>query len=318
VVIILLVLLIKGCRDSAREQAFKDYIRNSTELVQQSDQEGSAVFALLAKPGKQSASVTLASEVNGYRNDSQQLVDRAKSLSHPGELSSAHRHLVDALGFRRDGIAAIARALPTALGDTGQNAAIAQISANMQNFVASDVIYAERFLPDLSRSTKKEGLLDQVQLPRSRFIKDLQWLNPTVAGQRIRGGTTAGPTAPGLHGTGLGTVTVTPGGQALQQGGAAEIRATPNLAFNVQVMDQGDNNESNVTVQVTISGAGKPLVVKQQLPTINTKQTKTVAVPLAATPPKGKPVTIQVQILPVPGEKNLTNNKATFAAVFTG
>jgi len=25
-----------------------------------------------------------------------------------------------------------------------------------------------------------------------------------------------------------------------------------------------------------------------------------------------------VQVLPVPGEKNLTNNKATFSAVFTG
>jgi hypothetical protein len=29
-------------------------------------------------------------------------------------------------------------------------------------------------------------------------------------------------------------------------------------------------------------------------------------------------VTITVQVLPVPGEKNLTNNKATFSAVFTG
>ena len=58
VLIVLIVLLIKSCRDSAREQAFKDYIRNVGGLVQQSDQEGNAVFSLLARPGKQAASVT--------------------------------------------------------------------------------------------------------------------------------------------------------------------------------------------------------------------------------------------------------------------
>ena len=72
-----------------------------------------------------------------------------------------------------------------------------------------------------------------------------------------------------------------------------------------------------MTVKVTVSGAGKPIVVQQQIATIAAGQTKTANLPLAATPPTGVPVSIQVQILPVPGEKNLTNNKGTFAAVFT-
>src|SRR5437763_76204 len=315
VLIVLIVLLIKSCRDSAREQAFKDYIRNVGGLVQQSDQEGNAVFSLLARPGKQAASVTIGSQINGYRSDAQQLVDRSKSLSHPDELSTAQRYLVETMTFRSDGIATIAQQLPTALGDSGQSAALGRISAAMQNFVTSDVIYSERVLPNLFGPTRKQGLLGQVQIPTSRFIHDLSWLSPTVAGQRIRGGTTgAGPVAPGTHGTGVGTVSVTPGGQTLTPGGAADIKATPNLAFNVQVMDQGTNNETNVTVKLTISGAGRPLVVQQQIPTINAGQTKTASVPLAATPPTGRPVTIVVQTLPVPGEKNLTNNKITFSA----
>ena len=319
VLLILIILLIKSCRDSAREQAFKDYIRNVNGLVQQSDQEGTAVFSLLSRPGKQAAAVTIGSQIDGYRSDAQQLVDRAKSLSHPDELSNAQRYLVEAIAFRRDGIATIAQQLRTALADSGQNAAIGRISAAMQNFVASDVIFAERVVPNIIGPTTKEGLFGKVQIPHSRFIHDLSWLNPTVAGQRIRGGTAPGGTvAPGLHGTGIGTVSVTPGGQTLQPGGAADIKATPNLAFNVQVTDQGNNNETNVTVKLTISGAGKPLVVQQQIPTINAGQTKTASVPLAATPPTGRPVTIVVQILPVPGEKNLTNNKSTFSAVFSG
>jgi hypothetical protein len=42
-----------------------------------------------------------------------------------------------------------------------------------------------------------------------------------------------------------------------------------------------------------------------------------VSIPLAAAPPTGRPVTIQIQVAGVPGEKNLTNNKGSFAAVFT-
>jgi hypothetical protein len=42
-----------------------------------------------------------------------------------------------------------------------------------------------------------------------------------------------------------------------------------------------------------------------------------VNVALSQTPPTGQPVKITVQVLPVPGEKNLTNNKAVYPAIFT-
>jgi hypothetical protein len=95
------------------------------------------------------------------------------------------------------------------------------------------------------------------------------------------------------------------------------IKSSPNLSFDVQVMDQGNNAEHNVAVKVSITGAGTPIVVQQQIPTIAAGQTTTVSIPLAAAPPTGRPVTIAVQIVGVAGEKNLTNNKGSFAAVFT-
>jgi len=134
---------------------------------------------------------------------------------------------------------------------------------------------------------------------------------------RIRSGGSGGPAAPGVHGTGLGTVTVKPGGQTLAQGGAVDIKASPNLSFDIQVMNQGENDENDVPVKVSITGAGKPIVVQQRLPSIAAGQSKTVSLPLAAAPPTGRPVTVTVQIVGVPGEKNLDNNKGTFAAVFT-
>jgi hypothetical protein len=314
VALILLVVVIKGCRDSAREQAFRDYFREVNGLVDQSNQESRALFGLLEKPGTQSP-VQLGSSVNGYRGEAKQLVDRAKSLDHPDELNTAQRYLVEVLELRRDGVAGVAEQLPTALGDTGQENASKRIAVYMRNFLASDVVYTERVVP-----AKKEQLDQEVSIPKSHYLADLGWLSPgTVADRisRIRGGGGTAAT-PGSHGTGLGTVTVKPGGQTLSEGGAVEIKSAPNLSFDVQVMDQGDNDETEVPVKVSITGAGKPVLVQQRLDSISAGQSKTVSIPLPSTPPTGRPVTITVQILPVPGEKNTTNNKRTFAAVFTG
>jgi hypothetical protein len=319
-VLVLLVLAVKGCRDSARKQAFRDYFREVNGLMQQSNQESRALFGLLTKPGTQSA-VQLASNVNGYRGEAAQLVDRAQSLSHPDELSSASRYVVQVLELRRDGIAGVAKELPTALGDAGQDEAARRISVYMRDFLASDVIYTEQLVGSLRRPAKKEAVDGEIEIPKSHFITDLGWLSPSTVSDRISriraGGSGGAATAPGIHGTGLGTVTVKPGGQVLQKGGAVDIKATPNLSFDVQVMDQGENDERDVPVKVSITGAGKPIVVQQRIPTITAGETKTVSIPLATVPPTGRPVTITVQILGVPGEKNLTNNKATFAAVFT-
>jgi hypothetical protein len=215
----------------------------------------------------------------------------------------------------------VARELPTALGDANTDAAAARIAAAMQEFLASDAIYNQRTLPDLKSPTAKEGLTDQVSFQQSRFLLDLSWLSPTTVADRmsrIRSGTgSGGAVAPGLHGTGLGTVTVKPGGQTLTPGAAAQLKVSPNTTFDVQVMNQGENDEKQVRVRLTLSGAGKPIVVTQTIPTIAAGQTGTASIPLAATPPTGLPVTIKVEALAVPGEKNTTNNRAQFSAVFT-
>src|SRR3954451_5121818 len=263
-VLVLLILVIKGCRDSAREQAFKDYLRNVASLMDQSNSESRSLFGLLAKPGTQSP-VQLRTSVNTYRNDAQTLVDRAKRLEPPDELKTAQRYLLDTLEFRRDGITAVATELPTALGDANTDAAAARIAAAMQEFLASDVIYNQRALPNLKGPTAKQGLTDQVTFTQSRFLLDIGWLSPTTVAarmSRIRSGTgSSGTVTPGLHGTGLGPVTVKPGGQSLTSGSAVQLKAAPNLSFDVQVTDQGVGDEKQVRVRLTITGAGKPIVV---------------------------------------------------------
>lgn len=319
--LIVLVFGIRACRGAAKEQAFKDYNRDVGAFVQTSEDQSKGLFDLLENGGQ--SPVEMQNTVNGYASEAAQLVERAESTDHPGELDDAHRYLIETLEFRRDGLKGIADALPRALGDRGEEAT-RTIAAQMQNFLTSDVVYSQRFYPKLQAGLEDQGLLGTEKPPRSTFLTDVDWLVTGTVADRIGrigsgdGGDSAdGPVAPGLHGTGLGTVTIQPGGQVLNEGGATQIKAAPNLSLDVQVANQGENDEKNVTVKVAIRGAGKPIELEEKLPEIAAGQTKTVSVPLSSTPPAGQPVTIRVEVAAVPGEKKTDNNKGSFPAVFS-
>lgn len=321
-ILILLVVGIHSCQVSQRHDAFRNYGRDVSALLQESDQQSGELFNLLRNPSGNAASpVDVTNNANGVRVQAEQLVDRARGTNHPGELNTAHRYLVETLEFRRDGIANIATQLRTALGDQGRQQAVNAIAGQMRNFDASDVIYSQRFVPEFELQLKKQGLLGQVQVPKSAFLPGIDWLDPTTVADRIArirgGGSSTGPIAPGIHGTSLGPVVVKPGGQTLSTSQAVAIPANSNPSFDVQVTNGGENDETNVTVRVTITGAGKPIRVEQRIGKFAKGTTQTVNVPLAQTPPTGQPVHIEVKVLPVPGEKNTSNNVGTFPAIFT-
>jgi hypothetical protein len=112
-------------------------------------------------------------------------------------------------------------------------------------------------------------------------------------------------------------VTVQPSGKALATSGTTDIPAQKGLSFDVQVQNQGQNDEKNVTVQVRITGAGKPISVDQQIDSIAQGATETASVPLPSLPQTGRPVTITVTVKAVPGEKKVDNNKQAYQAIFT-
>jgi hypothetical protein len=317
--LIALVLGIRGCLSARAEQQLTDYTRDTSDLVQESNRQSEQFFGLLRNPAGRSPA-DLQATVNGVRVRAARLVDRAGTVESPDEISEAHEFLTQTLEFRRDGLTAVARRLPAALADEGRGAASAQIAAQMQNFVASDVIYSQRFLPGLQGRLRSEQLLGQVRPPRSVFTQHIDWLEPRFVSARldaIREGEDAdGGAAPGLHGTGLGTVTVQPGGQTLAEQGGAAIPVTEDLAFAVQVQNQGQSVEQDVSVEVAITGAGRPIRVRATLDTIAVGATETVTIPLATAPPTGQPVSIVVRIAPVRGERMLDNNRGTFRAVF--
>jgi len=328
-VLLLLFFGIRGCQASQKEQGFKDYVRDAEELVGESEQQSAALFDLLANPGN--SEVDFTSNINGSKVQAEQLVDRAKSIDVPDQLKGAQDRLEDTLEFRRDGLDGIAR--ETAATDTGDTSSNDQtdpnerIAAQMQLFLTSDVIYTQRFLPNLLGSIKDENLEDDVPVPATltdpetiAFLPDIAWLDPSYVGDQLGsiGSGSSQEATPGLHGNGLGSVTVKPSGVALVEGSAAQIPVADDTSFDIEIADQGDQPEENVVVSVEISGgSGEPIHLEETLDAINPGESKIVNVPLAETPPTGEPVDIKVKVEPVPGEQKTDNNEATFTAIFS-
>jgi hypothetical protein len=321
-VLLLLYIGIRGCQASQKEQGFKDYIRDAAELVAESEQQSTALFELLGEPGN--SEVDFTSNVNGSKVQAEQLVDRAKRTDVPGELSGAHENLVETLEFRRDGLDGIAREVAAAGGD-GAGDANKRIAAQMQFFLTSDVIYSQRFLPKLLGGIEEEDLDRDVPVPDTLrdaetigFLPDIGWLRPATVADRLAGIGAGGdePAAPGLHGTGLGSVTVKPAGTALAEGTAQPLPASEDVSFDIEIANQGEHPEEAIVVAVEIAGPGDPIRLEETLDAINPGESKIVNVPLAETPPIGEPVDINVRIEPVPGEEKTDNNEASFTAIF--
>src|SRR5829696_261623 len=137
----LLVLGTRGCLDWQADRAYTEYARDARAVSDDSLQQSESLFELL-RGREQKDTVELQSSVNGFRAQADLLVDRAHNLDPPDRFASANEFLTYVLEFRRDGLAQLAHALPTALGQNDREDANARIADAMRSFLVSDVLYS--------------------------------------------------------------------------------------------------------------------------------------------------------------------------------
>jgi hypothetical protein len=315
VLLVLIVLLVNACRKSQKEQSLKDYNRQVGQIAQESEtQVSKPLFAGLTAAGSKPA-LDVEVQVDQLRIKAQSIATRAKELNVPGEMVGAQRDLLLALDFRVEGITKIAALLPTALGGQRKEAT-EKIAGDMEVFLASDVIYSQRVVP-LIQQTLAANSIRAPSPPASRFLPNIGWLEPTAALSRITGQSpTASQTgiAPGSHGDAITGVSV--GATTLEPEPALNhISGGGNPTFTVTVEDTGENNETNVKVDVTVTAGGKQFKASHAINQIAAGQKANVEIPVSGVP-LGVAAKIEARVEPVPGETESENNKKTYLAIF--
>jgi hypothetical protein len=320
-VLVLLVVAVKACRDSQTESALKDYNREvSTIATDSAQQVGGQFFALLGQSSGQAQD--LQSAISSFRVQAEQERRQAESLSVPGDMVGAQQNLLIALEMRRDGLDYIAQRIRSALGDSGPVAdkAITEIAGQMEVFLASDVIYETRVVAFIRAALDKHEIGGQ-RIVGSRFLPNLAWLTPqTIATQLDQqlssgGGASGEPTGPGLHGTGL--VSTSYGDVTLQPDATNRLTYAPGQEFVVKFANQGENDEFGVKVTVRIKAGTQQITLTATVQKVAKGTEAEARLPLNKTPPLGSAATISVQVAPVPGEKKTDNNKSDYPALFT-
>jgi hypothetical protein len=316
-VFVLLVVAFKGCLNARKERSMEDYVRNTNELVNLSKAESRRLFSILEAPSDQNQDIDRQNQANTLKIDSATLADRARDLDVPDQLSNAQDYFVESLELRRDALSIIAEELPKATAQEEQRQSTSRIAQMMQVFNASDVLMRSRFRVEEQNALEEENVTAALPSKGSlTFLSDIQWLQPDFVADQISGISGSGGSAtPGLHGNGLGTVSL--GGVALTPGSSTTVQLSNDIAFDIQVVNQGDSTETDVGVTVTVGSGGDAIKLEETIPEIAAGELKSASIPLTSQPPTGQNVPITVNVKAVPGEEVTDNNKGEFTVIFT-
>ncbi|HUG64543.1 MAG TPA: hypothetical protein VMK83_04930 [Gaiellaceae bacterium] len=315
-VVVLLVVWIEGCTADAKRDRNSAYLADIGAVGNASARLGQQLSTLLTTPGLNQED--LDAKLGGFVQTADNQVRRAQDLNPPGQMVVPNAGAVESLRFRANGLRGIRVAFKETVDGTDASVAGGLLLAETQRLLASDIIWADSFQEPAEVVLQEEGI-EGLAVPSSEFITadDLVSQSSLAAiWQRIQGASTGG-TPTGLHGNQIDSVKALPSGQLLSTTTETTIQVTDELAFEVGVTDSGDSQEVRVKVTLTIPKQPDPIVLTETIPIIDPGETKTVRFRVGALVPFGEQTTVKVDIDPVPGETNTSNNTAEYPVIFT-
>jgi hypothetical protein len=315
-VLVFFGLVIQSCASTSKHDAYRSYMAKVGSIAQSSDSNGAAVASAMTTSGAKVAD--LETKLVGIADQERQTLAAAQKLNPPGPLRPENEDLIEALQLRVNGVQGLADTFhATATSKATTDAAL--LSAQADKLLASDVTWDELFRGPATAEMKNEGI-SGVVAPESHFVANHDLITErsmALVLQRLRGASTSGGTPTGIHGTNIVETKVLPGGQVLSESTENTVTATTDLAFVISIADSGDSQEVGIKVTLTIQKPQGAIVKTQTIDLINPTQTKTVTFRDLGQVPFAQKTTVLVDVAPVPGEHNTSNNKASYPVIFS-
>jgi hypothetical protein len=312
VLAVILILVVNSCRNNQKVSAYENYVESVSTIAAQSEDLGKQLNTQLTTPGIRLEA--LRGDVEGLREQQEQILRRAQELEPPGPLLEQQEALVETMQFRVNGLDGLATALEQVAQTSDADESGQLLASQAQRLVASDVVYADGFQSPTETVLEEQGV-SNVPVPASRFVQNPEFGSPTLWKQTVAR-LTQSPQAGGLHGNGIQAVRVQPGAQVLSPTEDNTIESSSNLVIEVLVQNSGDSQETQVEVRLVIQQ--DPLIEKRQvIDVINPGETKTVRFSDFGELSFATSTTLKVSIEPVQGEENTSNNTAEYPVIFT-
>jgi hypothetical protein len=284
---------------------------------------GSQLNQLLFGSGSQIEDVQ--TQLAGLRDAQSQTVKRAEALDAPGPLRDQQRSLVEALQLRVSGLNGLAHEFDRVTGTETGDEEGKLLAEQSDRLLASDVVYQDSFKAPSAAELDRQGVTGTNDsggplIPDSNFLQSSDLVTPTAMAtvlSRIRGSAST-PTTGGLRGTNLVSVKVQPAGTELSTSAQTTVVVRTNMSIDVTVEDSGDSQEANIPVTLRIIQSGVPTVLKRHtISFINPGEQKTVSFTNFPAPSFQNPAQIKVEVEPVQGESNTSNNSADYSVIFS-
>jgi hypothetical protein len=310
---VILVLWVNSCRSGQKKAEYRDYMKSVSGPASESEQVGKRLNQLLTTPGIKLAD--LRKELDGLRQQQAQILATSKKLDPPGPLRDQQDSLVETMQFRVNGLDGLSSAFSQVQSTKDTSEAGQNLARQSQRLVASDVVYADLFKAGSGEVMNSEGVKG-IPIPDSEFVQNGDLGSPT-AWALIVERLTRSPSAGGVHGNQIVSVIVQPGAQQLSPSEDNTVKASDRLSFQVLVKNSGESQETQVKVSLTIQQSPQPIRREQIIDLINPGETKTVVFRNLGPPSFGTRTTVKVNVEPVTGEQNTSNNTAEYPVIFT-
>lgn len=307
--VILLVIGFRGCLEARSDRGLRNYAQDVSTVMAESEQRGKDFFELVDSPGG-TTELQFQQQVRSLRGASQSLLDRAESTQTPDQMQDAQSAVTLSLRLRRDALGTIADNVTVATADAQTSDAIETITEQMGSLYASDILWSQVGSPEINAVLQSEQVETQ-DLPAGNFMPETNptdYLDQTTVVEKLAGITGADASS-GSHG--LGLISTAIDDISLTADGTTEV-ADDASEISIEVQNQGEVDESGITVTVTLNGTDLTKTIEELAAGDSTE----VTLPISSLPQPGSEATVEVVVEPVQGEQVTDNNTASYTVVF--
>ncbi len=316
IIVVVIVVVARSAIRGGEAADYEVYMTEVAEILKQSDAVGADLEKMLTAPGDTNRT-EIQTRLDGFVATSERLEVEAGALEAPKDFieSGVHQFFLLVMNFRQTGVSELKPALMNALEVEDTEVTAEQVSHALAYLANSDFLYEEVFISKATDILTERELTGKV--PTSSFLSDPD-LASNASVQDILAGLRSTGSLQAVHGVALGKVIAMPDNKEITPGGTFNLTSSEALAFEVTVENQGNMDEKNVSVVITLlsSDSTEPQTVTKEIPLIKAKKEITLTVEGLNPTAYGEVALLEVEAGPVQDEKYRDNNSMEANVIF--